>query len=76
MCKDCIYYVYDNSTGQANCKQFDNMTDEEIETYFTNDITGCPYQGIEQQHNKPLTIKQVNIMFEAKENVRLKNMIK
>lgn len=35
MCKDCIYYVYDNSTGQANCKQFDNMTDEEIETYFT-----------------------------------------
>jgi hypothetical protein len=34
MCKDCINFIYDNSTGQSDCKQFDNMTEKEIEQIF------------------------------------------
>lgn len=44
MCNNCKYFVYDNSTGQADCKQFENMTEEEMEKYFSNNEEGCPYK--------------------------------
>ena len=33
-CKHCINDYY--ATGTLDCKQMDNMTEEEIENYYTN----------------------------------------
>jgi hypothetical protein len=60
----------------SDCKQFDNMTEKEIEQYFTEYNAGCPYQTKQEHHNRPLTAKQVNIMFKAMEKVRLINLSK
>lgn len=46
MCKDCIYFIYDDSTGQSDCKQADNMTEQETQDYFTNDLPKCPYKEV------------------------------
>lgn len=41
-CNTCKYYDYDWSTGTSDCKQFDNMTEDEIEKHYTNDKPNCP----------------------------------
>jgi hypothetical protein len=46
MCDNCKYFIYDNSTGQADCKQLKNMTEKEIEQYFTCNKDGCPYKWV------------------------------
>lgn len=41
-CNTCKYYDYDWSTGTSDCKQFDNMTEDQIEKHYTNDEPNCP----------------------------------
>lgn len=41
-CKHCINDYY--ATGTLDCKQMDNMTEEEIDNYYTdNGGENCPY---------------------------------
>ena len=38
-CKNCIY----EHTEPCECKQYDNMTEEETEMFWTNSKEDCPY---------------------------------
>lgn len=42
-CENCQYYNYDSSTVTSECNQYDNMTEDEAEKYYTNGEFGCPY---------------------------------
>lgn len=41
-CGNCKYYDEDMSCGTADCKMYDELTEEEADKYFTNDGVGCP----------------------------------
>ena len=41
-CLYCKYYDEDYSTGTSKCNNYDNMTEEEIEKYYTNGQDDCP----------------------------------
>lgn len=41
-CNSCKYFSYDYSTGTSECCQYENMTEEEIEKYYTNGENNCP----------------------------------
>lgn len=42
-CNNCIYFMQDFSTGTSDCGQFDNMTESEIDLYYTEGAAACPY---------------------------------
>ena len=42
-CENCENCYYDSSTGLTECSQYDDMTEEEIETYYVNGVYNCPY---------------------------------
>ena len=46
-CKYCNndYYF---ATGTMECEKFDDMTEEDIEKYWTNEEDGCPYYECEE----------------------------
>jgi hypothetical protein len=43
ICVNCQNCYYDSSTGLTECGRYDDMTEEEIETYYVNDRENCPY---------------------------------
>ena len=42
-CYRCKYYWEDRSVGACDCDNADNMTEEEFEEYFVEEIGCCPY---------------------------------
>lgn len=42
-CNDCKHFLYDNSTGTSECDQYDNMTEDETDKYYTNGEDNCPF---------------------------------
>lgn len=42
-CVDCKYRVKDYSTGTEDCMMYDEMTEEETQTYWVDGGGGCPY---------------------------------
>ena len=47
-CKHCINDYFD--TGTLDCKKFDDMTEEEIDNYYTNNGgENCPYYEEERK---------------------------
>ena len=72
-CCNCGYSFCDISVNELECGNKD-ITEQELQEYFTEGKENCPYWKEEGKNNKPLTIEQVNRMFEAKENVRLKEI--
>ena len=43
VCKNCEYFLYDYSNGTSECSQYGNMTESEIERYYTNGECNCPH---------------------------------
>ena len=41
-CNSCKHFWYDNSTGTSECGQYDNMTEDETDKYYTNGEDNCP----------------------------------
>lgn len=75
-CDNCRYFWEDTSTGTADCKNTD-ITQEELQDYFTDDNPDCPYwEGEGNGDLKILSVEQVNRMCEAIESVRLAEMIR
>lgn len=51
-CKNCLYCIYDSSTGTMDCKKQDDMTEEEFEEYYgNNDGEDCIYY--EEEYYSP-----------------------
>lgn len=42
-CNNCKHFWYDNSTGTSECGQYDNMTEDETDKYYTNGEDNCPF---------------------------------
>ena len=42
-CNSCKHFWYDNSTGTSECGQYDNMTEDETDKYYTNGEGNCPF---------------------------------
>ena len=42
-CNSCKYFWYDNSTDTSECGQYDNMTEDETDKYYTNGEDNCPF---------------------------------
>ena len=43
-CKNCKYFCHDYSTGTSECARYDDMTEEEVDDYYTNNGgENCPY---------------------------------
>jgi hypothetical protein len=42
-CNSCKHFWYDNSTGTSECGQYDNMTEDETDKYYTNGEDNCPF---------------------------------
>ena len=42
-CENCKSFLYDYSTGTSECDQYDNMTEEETDKYYTEGEENCPY---------------------------------
>ena len=42
-CTTCKFYSADYSTGTSECEQFDNMSEEEIDYYYSDANKGCPH---------------------------------
>lgn len=42
-CNSCKHFWYDNSTGTSECSQYDNMTEDETDKYYTNGEDNCPF---------------------------------
>ena len=42
-CENCKHFFYDCSTGTSECGQYDNMTEEETDKYYTEGEENCPY---------------------------------
>jgi hypothetical protein len=40
-CNSCKHFWYDNSTGTSECGQYDNMTEDETDKYYTNGEDNC-----------------------------------
>lgn len=41
-CSSCKYLSCDYENGTSECGQYDNMTEEETEKYYTNGENNCP----------------------------------
>lgn len=41
-CYGCRYFWYDNSTGDSECGQEDNLTENEVDKYYINGEDNCP----------------------------------
>lgn len=46
-CWDCKHYYEDMSVGYCEC-ECDNITEEELDKYFTEDEAGCPHYEQEE----------------------------
>jgi hypothetical protein len=53
------------SVNELECDNKD-ITEQELQTYFTEGKENCPYWAEQDQSNKPLTVEQINRMFQAK----------
>lgn len=42
-CENCRYFLYDSSNGTSECDQYDNMSEEDTDRYYTNGKNGCPF---------------------------------
>ena len=42
-CENCKHFFYDYSTGASECGQYDNMTEEETDKYYTEGEENCPH---------------------------------
>ena len=42
ICENCKHFFYDYSTGTSECGQYDNMTEEETDKYYTEGKENCP----------------------------------
>ena len=42
-CWNCRFFEEDWSCGSTDCKQCDNMTEDEYEKYYGNDEPNCPF---------------------------------
>ena len=42
-CENCKYFFYDSSVEISECGQYDNMTEEETDKYYTEGEANCPY---------------------------------
>ena len=42
-CNSCKHCWDDNSTGISECGQYDNMTEDETDKYYTNEEDNCPF---------------------------------
>lgn len=42
-CNGCKHFWYDNLTGTSECGQYDNMTEDETDKYYTNGEDNCPF---------------------------------
>lgn len=81
MCKDCICFSYDKSTGQGDCIELDRMSEEETEKYFTNDEEGCKYKLKETDKKIERLKKEVAQFLEDKDikdtmEIALKKVLK
>lgn len=68
-CNNCKYCFTDQSTGATEC-DYQNITEEDLQKYFTNEQANCSYWEGQRKESKLLTAKQVKKMFEAIENNR------
>lgn len=64
-CCNCFYSFCDMSVNELECDNKD-ITEQELQTYFTEGKENCPYWAEQDQSNKPLTVEQINRMFQAK----------
>lgn len=64
-CCNCFYSFCDMSVNELECDNKD-ITEQELQTYFTEGKENCPYWAKQDQSNKPLTVEQINRMFQAK----------
>ena len=68
-CCNCGYGFCDMSVNELECENKD-ITEDELQDYFTDDKPNCSYWKESKKQSKALTIEQVNKMFEAIENNR------
>ena len=66
-CNSCEYFSYDYSNGTSECRKYDDMTEEEIDKYYTNGEDNCPeYKEYKKQINMKNNYTEISIE-EAKE---------
>lgn len=68
-CCNCGFVFCDISVNDIECECPD-ITEDELQDYFTDGKPNCPYWKESEKQSKVLTIEQVNKMFEAIENNR------
>ena len=69
-CCNCGFMFCDMSVNDIECENKD-ITEQELQEYFTEGKENCPHWKEQEYNNKLLTVEQVRRMFEAKENNRI-----
>lgn len=71
-CCTCGYAFCDPSVNDLECENKD-ITEQELQIYFTEGKENCHHWTEQKQENKPLTIEQTKRMFEATHREAQKN---
>lgn len=64
-CNSCKHFWYDNSTGTSECGQYDNMTEDETDKYYTNGEDNCPF------YNENLNVSAKHILKHLLPNMKV-----
>jgi len=66
-CCTCGYSFHDPSVNDLECENKD-ITEQELQEYFTEGKENCPRWIEQNKEQKPLTLEQTKRMFEAIES--------
>lgn len=53
-CSNCKYFLYDNSTGAADCRRADDIPEDLFEKHFVNDEINCPFHAVFDEIDYPI----------------------
>ena len=51
-CETCVHCWTDESVGDRECTNTDEMTEEEIEKYYSEMENGCPYYRSQEDNDQ------------------------